>query len=69
VLRGNHDQLFLDVLTREGDPDPTDLSWLDPRIGGRATLASYGVTTGGFRNRRTMLRTREVRSPRRTSGF
>ena len=55
ALRGNHDQLFLDVISREGDPDAADLSWLDPRIGGRATLASFGVRTGSLRNSRAML--------------
>lgn len=38
VLRGNHDQLFLDFLT-----DEEETAWLGENMGGRATLASYGV--------------------------
>jgi len=46
VLKGNHDNMF--VLFAGPDPreDPhlrSDLSWLHPRLGGRDTLASYGV--------------------------
>ncbi|WP_371931502.1 metallophosphoesterase family protein [Roseovarius sp. MMSF_3359] len=47
ILRGNHDQLFLDFLdtgkihnARFSNPDYT---WLHERLGGAATLASYGV--------------------------
>jgi serine/threonine protein phosphatase 1 len=46
VLKGNHDRMFAAFL---GDPhwqDPglrPDMAWLHPRIGGAATLASYGV--------------------------
>lgn len=44
VLRGNHDQLFLDYIDG-GDPEtPGGLSWLHERMGGRETLASYGVS-------------------------
>lgn len=52
VLKGNHDRLFTGYL---GDPtwqDPclrSDLSWLHPRLGGAATLASYGVANPGDR--------------------
>lgn len=46
VLRGNHDQMFIDFIER-GDIHPVrlrpDLSWLHPRLGGDITLASYGV--------------------------
>lgn len=43
-LRGNHDQIFLNYLD---DPDSryiTQFHWLDKIMGGRETLASYGVT-------------------------
>ena len=46
VLKGNHDHLFCRFLE---DPAATDtglragLDWLDRRLGGRSTLASYGV--------------------------
>lgn len=46
TLRGNHDAMFLlflnDPLARDPGLRP-DLTWLDPRLGGRQTLASYGV--------------------------
>jgi serine/threonine protein phosphatase 1 len=47
VLRGNHDQMFLDFLDRATLHSPrvaSGLSWLHPRLGGAATLAAYGVT-------------------------
>lgn len=46
TLKGNHDRMFKDFL---GDPDHhdpglrTSLHWIDPRLGGDRTLASYGV--------------------------
>ncbi|MBI1171037.1 serine/threonine protein phosphatase [bacterium] len=52
VLKGNHDRLFTQFL---GDPkwkDPglrAELSWLHPKIGGAATLASYGVRNAADR--------------------
>ena len=43
VIRGNHDQLFLEYIDG-GDPaTPGGLSWLNERMGGQETLASYGV--------------------------
>ena len=46
VLMGNHDRLFIDFM-KEGRPAHpklrAGLAWLDERIGGRETLASYGV--------------------------
>lgn len=39
VLRGNHDQMFLDFLR---DPGP-GARWLSENIGGRETLFSYGA--------------------------
>ncbi|HKL65685.1 MAG TPA: metallophosphoesterase family protein [Roseovarius sp.] len=48
VLRGNHDQMFLDFLDHATLHPPrvaSGLPWLHPRLGGDATLASYGVTT------------------------
>jgi serine/threonine protein phosphatase 1 len=46
TLRGNHDAMFLLFLGDAQARDPglrSDLTWLDPRLGGRQTLASYGV--------------------------
>lgn len=46
VLKGNHDRMFTGFLTDAWHRDPglrTDLGWLDARLGGMSTLASYGV--------------------------
>jgi hypothetical protein len=46
VLKGNHDRMFAGYLSDIGYHDAglrLDLSYLNPRIGGAATLASYGV--------------------------
>ena len=46
VLRGNHDQLFLDFLANGEIHSPdirSGVSWLNPRMGGADTLRSYGV--------------------------
>jgi len=48
VLKGNHDRMFADFV-RDGREDRrlfTGLSYLHERIGGWATLASYGVPGG-----------------------
>lgn len=46
VLKGNHDRMFAGFLGDIAHHDEglrADLSWLHPRLGGGATLASYGV--------------------------
>ncbi len=46
VLKGNHDRMFGYYLQTPSLHDHClrpDLSWLHPRLGGAATLASYGV--------------------------
>jgi len=46
VLKGNHDRMFTIFLSDPTARDPglrADLGWLHPRLGGAATLASYGV--------------------------
>lgn len=46
VLRGNHDQMFVDFLDSGVIESPhirSGLSWLHYRLGGAATLASYGL--------------------------
>lgn len=46
ALLGNHDRYLLKFLNDPHFRDPNtrdNLDWLDDRIGGRATLASYGV--------------------------
>ncbi len=46
VIKGNHDRMFTRFLRDPKEPEPglkPGLSWLHPRLGGAATLASYGV--------------------------
>lgn len=46
MLRGNHDQLFLDFLDEAQVHSPlvrSGKSWLSANLGGLATLASYGI--------------------------
>lgn len=52
TLKGNHDRMFTrflhDPLEQEEGLRP-DLSWLHPRLGGAATLASYGIRNAADR--------------------
>jgi serine/threonine protein phosphatase 1 len=52
VLKGNHDRMFTGFLNDPAWQDPglrSDLSWLHWRLGGAATLASYGVKNAADR--------------------
>lgn len=52
VLKGNHDRMFTRFLRDPWDPEPglrAELSWLHPRLGGAATLRSYGVANAADR--------------------
>ena len=52
VLQGNHDRLFTQFLNDPKWRDPglkSEHSWLHPKIGGAATLASYGVRSAADR--------------------
>lgn len=52
VLKGNHDRMFSLFLEDAPQHDPGlrgDLAWLHPRLGGVATLASYGLHAPGDR--------------------
>ena len=59
AIKGNHDRLLTGFLN---DPDWEDphlagrLDWFDPRLGGAATLASYGVPDAGDRDRNEVHR-------------
>ena len=45
-LKGSHDQMF-SVFMEDSDAQLTvNFHWLDDRLGGRETLASYGVEVG-----------------------
>ncbi len=46
VLRGNHDQMFLDFVSGGDGSNPRlgrSITWQHHQMGGKATLASYGV--------------------------
>lgn len=50
VLKGNHDRMFAGFMRDANYHDPQlyeGITWLSPMLGGRATLASYGVTVTG----------------------
>jgi serine/threonine protein phosphatase 1 len=52
VLKSNHDRMFTDFLTNRHHQDPwlkVEYSYLHPKIGGAATLASYGVPNAADR--------------------
>lgn len=52
VLKGNHDRMFTRFLNDPDEPEPglrSEFSWLHPRLGGAATLASYGVAKAADR--------------------
>ena len=52
VLKGNHDRLFAGFMTDPAWRDPglkPEHAWLHPKLGGAATLASYGVHSPGDR--------------------
>lgn len=52
TLKGNHDRMFARFLRDPMEPEPglrPDLSWLHPRLGGAATLASYGIRSAADR--------------------
>lgn len=49
VLKGNHDRMmarFLDPVPRRDHRLREGLFWLHPSLGGKQTLASYGIDTG-----------------------
>ena len=52
ALKGNHDRMFAGFLDDPDNHDPglrEGLHWIDPRLGGGTTLASYGVDGVGER--------------------
>lgn len=58
VLKGNHDLMFQHFLEDGRIHDPRVLSgvdWLGPRLGGGATLASYGVVASENRDPQDMF--------------
>lgn len=56
VLKGNHDQMFLEFIEGGDGTNPRLVSganWLNASLGGRATLASYGL-------KKSLLETKEA---------
>lgn len=52
VLKGNHDRMFTRFLRNPWEREPglrSEFNWLHPRLGGAATLASYGVAKAADR--------------------
>ena len=52
TLKGNHDRMFTRFLRDPNEPEDglrPGLAWLHPRLGGAATLASYGVKNAADR--------------------
>lgn len=64
ILRGNHDRMYSHFLEELPRPDPQILlgmDWFSDRIGGRQTLASYGIeTTESSRYYQVHLEARDV---------
>lgn len=57
MLKGNHDRMFEWFLRDPSMEDPQlfiDLTWMDPKLGGLTTLASYGVNIEGRLRRRAL---------------
>ena len=55
-IKGNHDRSFYRYVTQGIEHDPmvkSGISWINPRLGGMATLASYGVIGEPELERRT----------------
>ena len=53
TLKGNHDRYLVRFMADPASPDPASalgLHWFNERIGGRKTLASYGVDVDEARN-------------------
>lgn len=72
VLKGNHDRMFQLFVDEDGAQDPGlrhDLSWLHPRLGGSATLASYAVRNAGDRPLRPVLEEAKAAVPERHLAF
>ena len=58
VVKGNHDRMFTRFLEDGRTDDPrikSDIRWMNPRLGGAATLASYGVADAAERPLRDVL--------------
>lgn len=59
TLKGNHDRIMAEYLV---DPDYADpclrrpMTWLDPVLGGRETLASYGIDVSPMRGAAAIAR-------------
>lgn len=58
VIKGNHDRMFAEFV-RGAKEDPrlfSGLTWMHPRLGGTATLASYGIVRGPLESKAALAR-------------
>ncbi|MBS8226117.1 metallophosphoesterase [Vannielia litorea] len=71
VLKGNHDRLMAHFLRDPSESDPLrpDLHWFDSRIGGRTTLASYGIEGTRYRDTPDLERAARVAVPAAHQAF
>lgn len=72
VLKGNHDRMFTGFMSDPDHQDPglrADLHWTHPRLGGDATLASYGVPGAGERLLHDLHEEARARVPERHLHF
>lgn len=67
VLMGNHDELFLHFVDNPADVAPPmlppEIGWLNPRVGGRTTLASYDMRQTDSRAAEDLLAELPLRIP------
>ena len=71
VIKGNHDRMFAEFV-REAREDKRlwdGLSYLHDRLGGRETLASYGVVGGLLESKRTLAERAAAAVPERHLRF
>ena len=72
VIKGNHDRMFAGFMADHDHQDPVmrkDLVWLDPRLGGVETLASYGVTARLWTSNRSLWKAAVAAVPQPHLGF
>ena len=72
IVKGNHDRLFTRFLSRGVVDDAritSKITWMNPRLGGAATLASYGVADALSRPLAEVLEEARARVPAEHRAF
>lgn len=72
VLKGNHDRMmawYLQEVPKRDHCMRTGFEWLDPRVGGQETLASYGVNIAAGGNAADIHRDARVKVPEAHKAF